>query len=86
MISLHHTGVSSTAGTVTFIYQDGRNKLVGNYTGTVSGDGRLTMELDNRQTWSGTFSPRQLDIAACGAFLPFVTTTQQCVFSYAGGL
>jgi hypothetical protein len=71
-------------GSVTFVYQDGRTRVVATYTGRADQRGPLSMILGDQRALNGTYSARQLEFPACGAVLAWAIKAQQCTFAYDG--
>jgi hypothetical protein len=79
---LQQQGYSAGAGTITFVYQDGRTQTVANYTARFDADQTLQMQLSNGKSIAGTFAPQRFTLANCGTALQFIPVPSRCRFSY----
>lgn len=89
VISVSSGGYGHVAGTVTFIYQDGRTDDLGGYQATLasqtSGSGTLRFTFADGQTLTGFF-PRgdTFTLANCGGVLKWAGPHTGCSFEYMG--
>jgi hypothetical protein len=81
-LALAHSGPDTIHGSVTFLYQDGRVRTLGKYTGTLFKDGRLAVLLSNGQRLTGTYQAGHLTLADCSAVLTMATNPGDCLFAY----
>jgi hypothetical protein len=84
LISLQQQGHSAGAGTIRFVYQDGRTQTVANYTARFGVDQMLQMQLSNGKSMAGTFESQRFTLANCGTTLQFIPVPSRCRFSFIG--
>jgi len=75
---------SAIRGSVSYLYQDGRISTVGNYAGTLSAGGLITLRLGDGNTLSGRYTSGRFSLAGCTAALPLATLAGGCTFAYHG--
>lgn len=72
---------SSVAGSITFIYQDGRTADVGTFSGTAGG-GRAMLTIAPQGTQaSATYTSTTLVLENCTSYLQYAATAAQCTFN-----
>jgi hypothetical protein len=84
VIALDVSGNDDVSGSVTFLYQDGRTDTIGNYTGKLSGGGKLSMTFDDGKALAGTYRAGQLTLTSCTSVLTWAVNKIGCRFAYHG--
>lgn len=84
IIALSLGAHDAIAGSVTFLYQDGRTATVGRYTGRMFPSGKLTLDFNNGKTMVGAYRRGMLAIANCRTVLAWSADVAGCQFSYHG--
>lgn len=75
---------ASVAGTLSFVFQDGRTSQVGTVTGTAGG-GRAQLTISPPGTAaSATYTTATLVLESCTGYLQYATNASQCTFTRAG--
>ena len=70
----------SVAGSISFVYQDGRTASVGSFSGT-AGAGRATLTLSPQGTQAAaTYTSTTLVLDGCTGYLQYATGAAQCTF------
>jgi hypothetical protein len=81
LISLQDHGATA-AGTITFVYQDGRRQTVASYTAQFGASQALRMNLSTGMTVTGMYRRYAFTLANCGTVLPFAAQSSSCDFAY----
>jgi hypothetical protein len=84
VISVSQVRGPGIAGSVNFIYEDGRTGLLSAYTAAKPRAGRMTLVLMTGVAITATIRPHGFTIPGCVRYLPFVYGPAQCTFTYHG--
>jgi hypothetical protein len=82
VISVSQVKESSIAGSVYFIYQDARIRLLSAYTAVKPSAGTMSLVLKTGGTVKATVQPHGFTIPGCAKYLPFIHGPAQCTFTY----
>jgi hypothetical protein len=85
VLSVAQGGPGAIKGSVNYLYQGGAT-FVGQYTGTLTGSGRLTIRFGAGQVLAGRYRDGRLSLASCTAVLPRATNPGSCTFTYNGNV
>ncbi|HEY1616530.1 MAG TPA: hypothetical protein VGG25_02880 [Streptosporangiaceae bacterium] len=90
VLSVARTGPGVIKGAVNYLYPGGAT-FVGQYSGTVSRDGRITMRFGAGtaaagSTVAGVFRDGHLTLASCASVLPRAARPAGCTFTYNGNV
>ncbi len=82
VLDLTATTSSTLAGTISFVYQDGRTSTVLTFSGTASsGSAQLTTAPGARLV-DVTYTTQSIDLESCTKYLEYATTPSSCTFTY----
>ena len=74
----------SVAGSISFVYQDGRTASAGTFSGRASG-GRATLTIDPQGTAAtATYTSTTLVLDSCTTYLQHTASAAQCTFDLTG--
>jgi hypothetical protein len=85
VLSVAQSGHSAIKGSVNYLYQGGAT-FVGQYTGTLSGSGRLTIRFGPGKVLAGFYRNGRLSLGSCTSVLPRATNRGGCTFTYNGNV
>jgi hypothetical protein len=70
-------------GSVNYLYQGGA-AFIGQYTGTLSDNGKVTVRFSDGKVLVGSYRDGSLSLNDCTSILPHATNPGGCVFTYNG--
>jgi len=79
-LDLTTSSAAAIAGSVEFVFQDGRTQTVFTFTGT-PGTGQAVLTTSSGKTVSATYTTSSITLASCTAYLQYATDNGQCTFS-----
>lgn len=86
VLAVTPTAGGSVKGSANFVYQDGRIAFVGQYSGTVSGNGKVTVRFADGKILAGDYRTETLTLADCASVLSMARNPGGCTFSYHGNV
>lgn len=79
-LDLTSSSAAALAGSVNYVFQDGRTQTVFTFTGTPSTD-HASLTTSTGKTVSATYTSSSITLASCTTYLQYTTNDSQCTFS-----
>jgi hypothetical protein len=83
VLDLTSSSPSTLAGTISFVYQDGRTSTVLTFSGTPSSGNAQLTTAPGARVIDATYTAQSVDLESCTEYLQYAQSESSCTFTYA---